>query len=139
MCEGKLKKIYQECSITHFFLTFVKEKFRKRQGNGALLIPFLYIYVFGCVTSQLGHAGALLHHVGLSLPHTDSNCGTGFRAQGLRSCHMWAWLLCSMWDLSSPMRNQTHVPALKILTHWTTRKVPYSSFLTQPLNVSCEL
>lgn len=70
-----LKK-YQECSITHSFLTFVKEKFRKRQRNGALLIPFLYIYLFGCVKSQLGHAGALLPHVGLSLLHTDSNCGT---------------------------------------------------------------
>jgi hypothetical protein len=40
-------------------------------------------------------------------------------------------LPCSMWDLSSPIRDQTHVitptsPALEggILSHWTTRKVP---------------
>ena len=99
MCQGKLKKIYQECSITHSFLTFVKEKFRKRQGNGALLIPFLYIYVFGCVTSQLGHAGALLHHVGLSLPHTDSNCGTQaseLKGLGVATCGLGCSAACGI-------------------------------------------
>ena len=31
-----------------------------------------------------------------------------------------------MWDLSSPTRDQTHAPAVKVrsLNHWTTREVP---------------
>ena len=34
--------------------------------------------------------------------------------------------LCSMWDLSSPTRDQTHAPAVEAwrLNHWTAREVP---------------
>ena len=36
-----------------------------------------------------------------------------------------AQLLCDIWDLSSPMRGQTHIPctARPILNHWATREV----------------
>ena len=46
-------------------------------------------------------------------------------AAGL-SCSLWAYLLQTMWDLSSPTRDGTHVPctARRILNHWTTREVP---------------
>ena len=35
-------------------------------------------------------------------------------------------LTCSMWDLSSPTRDQTQAPALGVqsLIHWTTKEVP---------------
>ena len=37
---------------------------------------------------------------------------------------------CGMWDLSSPIRDQTHVPCIgrQILNHWTTREVPLLEF-----------
>ena len=36
-----------------------------------------------------------------------------------------------MWDLTSPTRDQTHIPCTGQLTlnHWTTRKVPNSAFI----------
>ena len=36
------------------------------------------------------------------------------------------WLLCSMWDLSSPTKYQTRVQCIPrwIFNHWTTREVP---------------
>ena len=39
-------------------------------------------------------------------------------------------LLCSMWDLGSLTRGQTHVPctARWILNHWVTREVPGVTF-----------
>jgi len=39
---------------------------------------------------------------------------------------MWAYLPCGIWDLSSPTRDQTHVPWIRtwILDHWTIREVP---------------
>ena len=42
---------------------------------------------------------------------------------GFSSC-VWAWLPHSMWDLSSPTRDQTCVPCITrwILNNWTTRE-----------------
>ena len=50
--------------------------------------------------------------------------------QELSSCGMWAQLLQSTWDLSSPTRDQTHVPCIIrwIFNQWTTRVVPYLSY-----------
>ena len=33
-----------------------------------------------------------------------------------------------MWDLSSPTRDQTHIPCIggQIINHWTTREAPAS-------------
>ena len=44
----------------------------------------------------------------------------------LSSCVSRAWLLRGLWDLNSPTRDQTHVPAIAgwILNLWTTREVP---------------
>ena len=46
------------------------------------------------------------------------------------SCHSQAYLVCGVWDLSSPTRDQTLVPCIanQILNHWTTRKVPNGLF-----------
>ena len=40
---------------------------------------------------------------------------------------VWAQLLCGMWDLSFPPRDQIHVPCIvkQIINHWATREVPY--------------
>ena len=47
------------------------------------------------------------------------------------SCGTWdlccvMWKSCGMWGLSSPTRDQTHIPCIssQILNHWTTRQVP---------------
>ena len=44
----------------------------------------------------------------------------------LSSYGILAYLLCGTWDLSSPTRDQTHVPCIgrQILNHWTTSEVP---------------
>ena len=44
----------------------------------------------------------------------------------LSSCGSRAYLPCSMWDLGSPNRDQTHIPYIGrwILKHWATREVP---------------
>ena len=61
----------------------------------------LFIYLFGCV-------GSSLHRVIFSLPHMDSL----FVACRLSSCISWAKVLCSIWDLSSPTRDQAWVPCI---------------------------
>lgn len=45
-------------------------------------------------------------------------------AYGLSTCSTGAWLSHGMWDLSSFIRDQTHVPctARQIINHWTMRK-----------------
>ena len=44
-------------------------------------------------------------------------------------------MLCDMWDLSSPNRDQTCMPCIArwILNHWSTREIPGSSLLTHCL------
>ena len=46
-------------------------------------------------------------------------------AYWLSSCGTQAWLLCSMWDLSSPTKDQTFILCIarQILQHWATREV----------------
>ena len=61
----------------------------------------LFIYLFGCV-------GSSLHHVIFSLPHVDSLV----EACRPSSCISWAKVLCSIWDLSSPARDWTHIPRI---------------------------
>ena len=43
---------------------------------------------------------------------------------GLSTCSVWAQLPCSLWSLSSLIRDQTHVSCIErwILNHWTTRE-----------------
>ena len=56
----------------------------------------LFIYLLGCVRSQLEHAGSFVV------------------VQGFSSCGTWAYLLHSMWGLSSPTRGQTQVPYISM-------------------------
>ena len=44
----------------------------------------------------------------------------------LSSCRTWAEMPHGMWDISSPTRDQTHVPCIGrwMLNYWTTREVP---------------
>ena len=102
----------------------------------------IFIYLFGCIRSQLRHAGSSLRHAGsfvvvcgllsscgtwaLQLQcvgyrvHGFSSCSTwalqlwptGPRAHRLRSCSMWVQQSCSMWDLSSLTRDRTRVPCI---------------------------
>ena len=46
---------------------------------------------------------------------------------GLSSCGTRTQLPCSLWDLSSQTRDQTHIPWIgrPILNHWTTREFPF--------------
>ena len=52
------------------------------------------------------------------------------------SCHARAYLLHGMWDLSSPTRDQIHIPCIArwILNPWTTREVPYTTIFFFFLN-----
>ena len=60
--------------------------------------------------------------------------GVGNGQGGLACCYSWGHkelgkterLNWGMWDLSSLMRDQTHVPCngREILNHWATREVP---------------
>ena len=47
-------------------------------------------------------------------------------AHGLSCCGVQAYLPPSVWDLSSPTRDQTHVLGIgrQSLNHWTTIEVP---------------
>ena len=71
-----------------------------------LLFFFIFVCLFGCVESQLGHVGSFI------------------AACRLSSCGAPLWHM----DLSSLLRNQTHVPCIErqMLNHWTTGEV--SSF-----------
>ena len=64
---------------------------------------FLFLSLFGCVGSKLWHTGSFL------ATHKLSSCG----AQ--------TWLLCGVWDLSSP--TCVSCIARQILNHRTTREV----------------
>ena len=72
------------------------------------------LYLLCCVWSLSGHAGFSQHYAGFLL-RQDRLCSYGMRAQ----------LLYSMWDLSSLIRNGTHIPRTvgQILKHWTTREI----------------
>ena len=76
-------------------------------------IPPLKIYLFGCVGSQLYHAGSFIVYHGLSSSGTQAQIPHG------------------MWDLSPPTRHQSFVPCIAswILNHWTTRECPYLYYL----------
>ena len=82
-----------------------------------LRIFFFNIYLFGCIWSSLQQTESSLHCVRSFV----SVCGPS-------SCGKWAYLLCGMWDISSPTRDQIQVPCIarRILNHWTTREVPWN-------------
>ena len=67
----------------------------------------LYVCLFDCVGSQLHHAGSFVVARGLSSCDVQvpslQHAGPLVARHGLWSA--WAQLLCSMWDLSSPMRD----------------------------------
>ena len=71
------------------------------------------IFIASCRSSILGHGLSLVVACRL---HATWAC----------SCNTWAWLLHSLWDLGSSIRDWTHIPCFErqILNHWTTREVP---------------
>ena len=64
---------------------------------------------------------------------------TGSRCRASVVCGAWAWLLCSMWDLSSWTRDRTCVPCSGRwrLNHWTTREVLGSASLWRSCATRC--
>ena len=90
--------------------------------------PFLVVLGLHCGMQALCYSSRGFSSCGawtLQLWHTGS------RARGLSSCGTWAWLPHGMWDVSSPARDQTHVPCIgkQILNHWPTREVPRNVIL----------
>ena len=57
--------------------------------------------------------------------HRLSTC-----ALGLQSARAQAWLLCSLWNLSSLTRDRMCIPCIarQSLKHWTIREVPKDVF-----------
>ena len=70
---------------------------------------------------------SLLHHVGPFV--------VVYRLNG---CSMWASVLHSMWDLSSLIRDQTHVSCItrQIHNHWTNKCPFYSAIQQNTLKLS---
>ena len=65
-----------------------------------------FSFTYGCTGSSWHHMSALAGRSGLS------------------SFSMWAQLSHSMWDPSSPTKDQTHVPFIgRQVNPWTTREV----------------
>ena len=74
------------------------------------------------MASSLVHVGSFIAVRGLT------RCGTGSleREGSVVTAH--GLLLLAVWNLSSLIRDRTHVPCMarQILNHWTTREVPAS-------------
>ena len=72
-----------------------------------------------------------------STGHTDSLVV----ACRLRSGSRWVEVLCGKRDLSSPTRDQTHVPCISrwILNHWTTREVCLFIFNGIVIALQCDV
>ena len=69
-----------------------------------LFIIYLFTFIFGCVGSQLRHAGSASRHVGsfVAVRGLLSSCGGGF---SLSSCGVWAPervgpVVCGTWALA---------------------------------------
>ena len=138
----------EELPLWDFIKPHVQAGERDLRSRYSLLFYFFNIYLFGCIRSQLRHAGSSLWHTGsfvvacrlfVATRGLLSSCGVwaslqlwraGSRACGLSSCGAWSQLPRGMWDLSSPTRDRTHVPCIGrwILNHWTTREVPIFIF-----------
>ena len=73
----------------------------------------IFFYFFDCIRSWLQHAGSFI-------------VTRGLQSAQLSSCCTRVYLPQSMWDLSSPTRDQTCIPCIgrQRLNHWTARKVP---------------
>ena len=95
-----------------------------KTGHSSFSFPFLDIYYFWCTV--------------YSLPCEDCSCGAqalecvGFSSWRISSLAVVCVLSCPlrMWDLSSPIRDQTHIPYIGrwLLNYWATKEVPrYSS------------
>ena len=70
----------------------------------------IFIYLHGCIGSQLQHEGTPLHHTGSFIV-----------VHGLSSS-VPAQLVQGMWNLSSQTRGRTHVPCKANFNHWPTRE-----------------
>jgi len=88
---------------------------------------YLAVFAVSCSTWVLCvQAPVSVWHVG-SRVHRLPSVVCASRVCVLSSCSAWASLSHSMWDLSSPVRDQTHIPCIgrQILNHWTTKEVPF--------------
>ena len=119
--------------------------------QGPTLLPHNYSSSYIC-NNPISKQHHVLNQQGLGLQHTFvcvfldtdifiwvcqilaaacrllSSCGSWI---SLSSCDAQAQLPHSMWDLSFPTRDQTHVPYIGkwILNHWTTRESPVAYIL----------
>ena len=57
--------------------------------------------------------------------------GSSLWLEGFSSYHIWAWLPCGIWGLSSLIRDQTQSPCIgkQTLKPWNTREVPNRTLL----------
>ena len=88
---------------------------------------YLAVFAVSCSTWVLCvPAPVSLWHVGSSV-HRLSGVVCACRVCVLSSCSVCASLSHSVWDLSPPIRDQTHIPCTgrQILNHWTSKQVPF--------------
>ena len=99
--EMKKANMWRSQTVTQIF---VKSTLEACSHWIYLLLFFkIFIHLLGCVRSQLHHMGSFVAVCRLS------------------SSGMWASLLQGVWDLSSQIKDRTHVPCIarEILNHWT--------------------
>ena len=111
-CFPFLLKSFLGISLGQFFWQRVFWLFTYRKLWFWILL--LFCCCFGCIGSQLRHAGSLLHHAGFFIA-----------VLGLSSHDMQTQLLCGTLGFQFPVRDRTRVPDIErwILNHWTTREV----------------
>ena len=96
-------------------LTYTKRRQPAKLERHPFFLTFKkLINIFGSIRSQLQRSGYSLWRAGFSLVVVSGPQST------------WAQFPSGLWDLSSPNRDQTHIPCIgrQILNHWTTREVP---------------
>ena len=100
-------------------LTYTKRRQPAKLERHPFFLTFKkLINIFGSIRSQLQRSGYSLWRAGFSLVVVSGPQST------------WAQFPSGLWDLSSPNRDQTHIPCIgrQILNHWTTREVPQTFY-----------
>ena len=84
--------------------------------NIYLFLCFIHLLFIWMFRFQLQYTKSSLHHGGPFVPEHRTlqlrHAGSVVAAYHLSSCSVWVQLLCSMWDLSSLTRDQSHAPCI---------------------------
>ena len=117
------------CKISCFFVMSIEKHFFFFLGGGALCQVFVTVSGLSSVAVSRGYSLIVVRELLMAVAPLVAD---RLRVLGLSSCGTRAQLLCHIWDLSSQVRDGTHVPYIGrwILNHWTTREAQGTHFKT---------